>query len=141
MGVATAIGIGIGVALVTGQPVAGVSAGLPSALMIMVLIGPWFTESPGHVDFHFRGRLTELLPVLRDVLIVGALGALVGWLTALPLGMDGGLTAAREIRGRGTRGQPLAVRWIMVWMVAATCGNTKDRGIAPDCPAMFGPKS
>jgi hypothetical protein len=44
-------------------------------------------------------------------------------------------------RGRGTTGQPLAVRWIMVRMVTATCGNTKDRVIAPGYPAMFGPKS
>ncbi|WP_326830017.1 NACHT domain-containing protein [Streptosporangium sp. NBC_01810] len=99
MGVATAIGIGIGVAfaLGTGQPVAGVSAGLPSALVIMVLIGPWFTESPGHVDFHFRGRLTELLSVLRDMLIVGALGALAAWLMTPSPDMDDKLTAAKEI--------------------------------------------
>jgi hypothetical protein len=50
----------------------------------------------------------------------------------------GGLDQAR---GRGTRGQPLAVRWIMVWMVTTTCGNTKDRVIAPDYAAMFGPKA
>ncbi|MEU7456063.1 NACHT domain-containing protein [Streptosporangium roseum] len=98
MGVATAIGIGIGIAftVMTGQPAAGVSAGLPSAIVIMVLLGPWFTEPPGHVDFHFRGRLTELLPVLRDVLIVGALGALVGGLTGFLLAMDAGLTVGME---------------------------------------------
>lgn len=98
-GVAAAIGIGIWVVftLTTGQPAAGVAVGLLSALVIMFLIRLWFAESPGHVDFHFRGRLTELLLVLRDALIVGALGALVGGLTALLLDADVSLKAAREI--------------------------------------------
>jgi hypothetical protein len=29
----------------------------------------------------------------------------------------------------------------MVRIVTATCGNTKDRVVAADYPAMFGPKS
>jgi hypothetical protein len=44
--------------------------------------------------------------------------------------------AAAVLRGRGTTGQPLAVRWIMVHMVTATCGNMQDRSISPDYPAM-----
>lgn len=98
IGVATAIGVLIGAAftVMTGQPAVGVSAGLPSAIVIMFLIGPWFTEPPGHVDFHFRGRLTKLLLVLQDMLIGGALGALAGWLTGFLLGMKAGLPVSME---------------------------------------------
>ncbi|MEV4581376.1 NACHT domain-containing protein [Nonomuraea jabiensis] len=67
-------------ALLTGEPYLGAMIGLFSALVSEILIGSWFTESPGHADFHLRGRLAELLPALQDGLIVGALGAVIGWL-------------------------------------------------------------
>jgi hypothetical protein len=41
-------------------------------------------------------------------------------------GPDGTGDAVGEDRGRGTQGQPLAVRWLMVQMVTATCGNAQD---------------
>ncbi|TMR99924.1 NACHT domain-containing protein [Nonomuraea basaltis] len=81
---ALVIGVVVGLAftLLTASLQAGALIGLLSALLVMVLIGSWFTESPGHADFHLRGRRSELLGILRDGLIVGALGALVGWLMA-----------------------------------------------------------
>ncbi|MEQ4722194.1 NACHT domain-containing protein [Nonomuraea sp. B19D2] len=82
IGAAIAIGavVWLAFALLTGEPRLGALIGLFSALVAETLIGSWFTESPGHADFHLRGRLAELLPALRDGLIVGALGAIVGWL-------------------------------------------------------------
>ncbi|MFI7633253.1 NACHT domain-containing protein [Nonomuraea sp. NPDC049400] len=82
IGAAIAIGAAVWLAfgLLTGEPRLGAMIGLFSALVAETLIGSWFTESPGHADFHLRGRLAELLPALRDGLIVGALGAIVGWL-------------------------------------------------------------
>ncbi len=35
----------------------------------------------------------------------------------------------------------MAVRWIMVRVVAVTGGNINDGVVAPDCPAGFGPKA
>ncbi|WP_431931926.1 NACHT domain-containing protein [Nonomuraea jabiensis] len=87
-GAAALIGIVVGLAfgLLTKSPFFSAMAGLFSALVAETLIGSWFTESPGHADFHLRGRLAELLPALRDGLIVGALGAIVGWLMAYASG-------------------------------------------------------
>ncbi|MEV4111263.1 NACHT domain-containing protein [Nonomuraea sp. NPDC049695] len=81
-GAAIAIGAVVWLAfgLLTGDPGLGAVIGLFSALVVETLIGSWFTESPGHADFHLRGRLAELFPALWDGLIVGALGAIVGWL-------------------------------------------------------------
>ncbi|MEU4226376.1 NACHT domain-containing protein [Nonomuraea sp. NPDC026600] len=82
IGAAIAIGAVVWLAfgLLTGEPFLGAMIGLFSALVTEILIGSWFTESPGHADFHRRGRLAELLPALQDGLIVGALGAIIGWL-------------------------------------------------------------
>ncbi|MFC4116677.1 NACHT domain-containing protein [Nonomuraea zeae] len=96
------VGIGVVVGLVFGlltkQALAGLCIGLLSALIVVILIGSWFTESPGHANFEVRGRLSQLLGVLRDGLIVGAVGALVGWLMASPLGgTRAGLETARNI--------------------------------------------
>ncbi|MFI7133456.1 NACHT domain-containing protein [Nonomuraea sp. NPDC050153] len=83
-GAAIAIGVAVWLAFwaLTRAPFVSAMAGLFSALVAETLIGSWFTESPGHADFHLRGRLAELMPALRDGLIVGALGAIVGWLMA-----------------------------------------------------------
>ncbi|MET7337403.1 NACHT domain-containing protein [Nonomuraea sp. NPDC005650] len=87
-GAAVAIGVVVWLAFwaLTRAPFVSAMAGLFSALVAETLIGSWFTESPGHADFHLRGRVAELLPALRDGLIVGALGAIVGWLMAYAAG-------------------------------------------------------
>ncbi|GAA0435770.1 NACHT domain-containing protein [Acrocarpospora corrugata] len=127
-----AIGVVVGLAftLLTGMPLAGVWTGLLSALVVMIMIGSWFTESPGHADFQLRGRLTELLPVLRDGLIVGALGAIVGWLMASPLGgTKVGLEAARDIgllSGVGFVVVLSLIRWVERPTTAATARSPRS---------------
>ncbi|GII96784.1 NACHT domain-containing protein [Sinosporangium siamense] len=91
-GIAIAIGAGVAFWLLTESPHAGAAIGLVSALVVLIVIRSWFGEPPGHADFHFRGRLPQLLGVLRDGLIVGALGAVVG-----ALGMIVGLYVAKGI--------------------------------------------
>jgi hypothetical protein len=97
-GVAIGAVVGLAFALLTGMPQAGLGIGLLSALLIVIMIGSWFTESPGHANFQVRGRLFQLLGVLRDGLIVGAVGAVIGWLTVKPsFGPEVALTAATKI--------------------------------------------
>ncbi|MFG1687232.1 NACHT domain-containing protein [Nonomuraea sp. NPDC049269] len=74
------IGVVVGLAFMqlTKRPDVGAGIGLLSALLVMIRTGSWFTESPGHADFQLRGRLSEVLRVLRNGLLVGVLGALVG---------------------------------------------------------------
>ncbi|MFD1544198.1 NACHT domain-containing protein [Nonomuraea guangzhouensis] len=105
-GMVIGVVVGLAFTLLTRLPVAGVVIGLLSALVVMIMIGSWFTESPGHADFQLRGRLSEVLRVLRDGLLVGALGALVGWLMGGSVGgvkaglagvVQGGLAGVRDI--------------------------------------------
>lgn len=94
----TGVVVGPAFAMLTKWPHVGVLAGLLSALVVLVMTGSWFTESPGHADFHLRGRLPEIFSVLRDGLIVGVLGALVGWLMAyLRFGPEVAWIAALQI--------------------------------------------
>jgi hypothetical protein len=100
----------------------------------------------GPIAIRRDGRNAECQQHDPHDLVHGVLDGLWTWHRAFGSGIqcvDGieGRIGQGHHRGRGTRGQPLAVRWIMVRMVTATCGNTKDRVIAPDYPAMFGPKS
>ncbi|GAA3592296.1 NACHT domain-containing protein [Nonomuraea rosea] len=97
-GVAIGAVVGLVFTLLTRTPQAGMWIGLLSALLIVIMIGSWFTESPGHANFQVRGRLVQLIGVLRDGLIVGAVGALIGWLTVKPFfGPGVALTAATKI--------------------------------------------
>ncbi len=97
-GIVIGVVVGAVFALLTGVPLAGAALGLLSALAVVIVTGSWFTESPGHADFRLRGRLAELVPVLRDGVLVGALGALIGWLMAGPMwGTGVGLIAARNV--------------------------------------------
>jgi hypothetical protein len=93
------IGVVIGVAfmLLTGAPLASAGIGLLAALAVVTVTGSWFTESPGHADFRLRGRLSDLLAILRDGVIVGVLGAIVGWLMASSLGQKGAWIAAMNV--------------------------------------------
>ncbi|MEV0235606.1 NACHT domain-containing protein [Nonomuraea sp. NPDC050786] len=100
--IAAAVAIGavvwLAFGLLTGEPFLGGMIGLFCALVAEILIGSWFSESPGHADFHVRGRLAELLPVLRDGVIVGALGAIIGWLMPYASGHpDLALTSSVQI--------------------------------------------
>ncbi|WP_433440902.1 NACHT domain-containing protein [Nonomuraea sp. CA-141351] len=126
-----AIAIGIVVALVftllTHEPLAGATIGLLAALAVVILIGSWFTESPGHADFQLRGRLLDLFRVLRDGLIVGALGALIGFLMANPMGV--GLEGARNIAllsGIGFVMVLSLIRWVERPTPAATARSPRS---------------
>ncbi|MDF5757268.1 NACHT domain-containing protein [Spongiactinospora sp. TRM90649] len=97
-GITIGILVGMTFALLTGEPVTGLPLGLLAAVVVMVMIGSWFTESPGHADFQLRGRASALLRVLRDGLIVGALGAVIGWMMAYQVGgAQAAVAGAREI--------------------------------------------
>ncbi|MBE3013523.1 NACHT domain-containing protein [Microbispora sp. NEAU-D428] len=96
--VASGILVGLPIAAVTHAPPAGAVIGLVSAIAVMVVTRSWFTEPPGHADFHVRGRLSLLGRTLADAVFVGLLGALVGWLMshgmvsgALKIGLLSGL--------------------------------------------------
>ncbi|MER6000737.1 NACHT domain-containing protein [Nonomuraea angiospora] len=68
-----------------------------TALVVMILIGSWFTESPGHADFRLRGRLAELRLAFRAV-IVGAIGAVISFVVTTHLqGMAAGLIAMTQV--------------------------------------------
>jgi hypothetical protein len=77
--------------------VAGVVAGILAALAIMIASRSWFTEPPGHAEFRLRGRLSHLVNTLTAALIVGLLGALVGWLMGESLQKGAGPKAALQI--------------------------------------------
>lgn len=90
--------VGMTIGLLAAMPVAGVVTGLMSALAVMIMSRSWFTELPGYADFQLHGRLLFLVRSLRDGLIVGLLGALVGLLmshgqgrAALTVGLLSGL--------------------------------------------------
>ncbi|GLX00245.1 NACHT domain-containing protein [Microtetraspora sp. NBRC 16547] len=72
--------VGIMIGVLTEMPVAGAATGLISAIAVMIMIRSWFTELPGYADFRLHGRLLFIVRSLRDGLVVGLLGALVGWL-------------------------------------------------------------
>ncbi|MFC4115612.1 NACHT domain-containing protein [Nonomuraea zeae] len=76
-GIAFGIAVGLVVALLTELPQAGAPIGLVFALAVAILVGSWFTEPPGHADFHMRGRLPELLGIVRNGLIIATVAALV----------------------------------------------------------------
>ncbi|SDK79026.1 NACHT domain-containing protein [Nonomuraea jiangxiensis] len=97
-GIAIGIVVGVVFTVLTGMPVPSAVIGLLSAAVVVIMSGSWFTEAPGHADFHLRGRLPQLLGVLRDGLLVGVLGALVGWLMGSSVGgVKGGIVGARDI--------------------------------------------
>lgn len=129
---AIAIGgvVGLAFSLLTQMPLVAALIGLLSALVVMIMIGSWFTEPPGHADFHLRGRLSELLPVLMDGLIVGALGALIGWLMASSVGgVESGLRAARTIgllSGIGFVVVLSMIRWVEHPTVATTARSPRS---------------
>ncbi|MBF8190211.1 hypothetical protein ITP53_31700, partial [Nonomuraea sp. K274] len=129
-GIAIGVAVGLAFTLLTGMPLAGAGIGLLSALVVIIMIGSWFTESPGHADFQLRGRLSELLRVLRDGLVVGALGALVGWLMASPRGgTQAGLGAARDIgllAGIGFVVVLSLIRWVEHPTTAATARSPRS---------------
>lgn len=80
VGLACGLVVGVTLGALTRTPVAGVVIGLAAALTVMIASRSWFTETPGYADFQLRGRLSFLVRSLKDGLIVGLLGALVGWL-------------------------------------------------------------
>lgn len=72
--------------------------GLLSGLVVMLTTGSWVTQSPGYADFRLRGKVPLLLYTLVEALIIGLMGALVGWLTshefvrgAMTIGLPSGL--------------------------------------------------
>ncbi|MFG1704136.1 NACHT domain-containing protein [Nonomuraea sp. M3C6] len=126
-GIAIGVVVGLAFTLLTGMPLAGAGIGLLSGLVVVIMIGSWFTESPGHADFKLRGRLSELLRVLRDGLIVGALGALIGWLMASPIGA--GSVGARNIgllSGIGFVVVLSLIRWVERPTTAATARSPRS---------------
>ncbi|WP_283137787.1 NACHT domain-containing protein [Rhizohabitans arisaemae] len=129
-GIAIGIGVGLVFLLLTGMPHASLGIGLLSALVVLIMIGSWFTEPPGHADFQLRDRIPQLLRVLRDGLIVGALGALVGWLMASPVGgTKVGLLAARDIgllSGIGFIVVLSLIRWVEHPTAAATARSPRS---------------
>ncbi|WP_433239597.1 NACHT domain-containing protein [Streptosporangium sp. CA-135522] len=88
-----AVGILIGSLTV---PVAGVVIGLASAFVARFTIKSWFEEPPGYADFQLRGRVLLLVHCLKDGVIVGLLGALVGWLMSGTVG-DAEISAALQV--------------------------------------------
>lgn len=80
-------GIGVGAvvcglfALVGHHLLAGAVFGVLIALAVVFMTGSWFTEAPGHADFRLRGRLFDLVRMMRAGLVVAVLGALIGWVT------------------------------------------------------------
>ena len=49
--------VAVVIGMLTANPLAGAVTGILSGLVIMVMIGSWFTESPGYADFQLKGRL------------------------------------------------------------------------------------
>ncbi|WP_327588200.1 NACHT domain-containing protein [Nonomuraea sp. NBC_00507] len=129
---ALAIGVVVGLAfiLLTGMPLVSALIGLLCALAVAIMTGSWFTEPPGHADFRLRGRLSELLPVLRDGLIIGLLGALVGWLMGNSVGgPKAGLEGARIIgllSGIGFVVVLGLIRWVEHPTTAATARSPRS---------------
>ncbi|TYB61356.1 NACHT domain-containing protein [Nonomuraea sp. PA05] len=81
-----------------GTPAVGAASGVLVMLVIVLATGSWFRETPGHVDFHLRRGLFNLVRVLPAGILVGALGAGIGWLTATPFqGPEIGMKAATEV--------------------------------------------
>ncbi|MBB5133437.1 hypothetical protein HNP84_003163 [Thermocatellispora tengchongensis] len=129
-GVTIGVVVGVAFLLLTRVPSASAWIGLLSALLAVIMIGSWFTEPPGHADFHLRGRLSEVLRILRDGLIVGALGALVGYLMASSVGGPRiGLEGARNIgllSGVGFVFVVSLIRWVERPTVAATARSPRS---------------
>ncbi|WP_160150512.1 NACHT domain-containing protein [Nonomuraea solani] len=97
-GIAVGVVVCVAFTLAGGIPHAAAGLGALCMLAIVLTTGAWFRESPGHADFHVRGRFVELFRVLRPGLFVGALGALIGWLTGTLLrGTTAGATAAWQV--------------------------------------------
>ncbi|GAA2078830.1 NACHT domain-containing protein [Actinomadura alba] len=78
-------------------PVVGAVVGLLSALVLMLTTGSWFTQTPGYVDLRLRGKRPLVLRTIIETLIIGLLGAFVGWrigesgLYAMQIGLLTGL--------------------------------------------------
>ncbi|GII63034.1 hypothetical protein Skr01_31190 [Sphaerisporangium krabiense] len=84
VGLGTGVVVGAVLGLVTVSPPVGLVAGVLAALVVVVMSGTWFSEAPGRAGFQLHGRRSLVVGALRDGLIVGLLGAVVGW------GMGGG---------------------------------------------------
>lgn len=91
------VGIGIGV-IITAPVVWAAAIGIVYALVITLVTGSWFEESPGYANLQLRGRVSLLIRYLGHGLIAGLVGALVGWFIsgrqpgdALKIGLISGL--------------------------------------------------
>ncbi|MGR6922831.1 NACHT domain-containing protein [[Actinomadura] parvosata] len=98
-GIAVGAVVGLVCAVRGGVPVIGAGLGVLSMLLIVLSTGSWFREAPGHADFHLRGRILGLVRVLPAGILVGVLGAVIGWLTSMMLlrDPDASMKAARQI--------------------------------------------
>nr|SBO93313.1 transcriptional regulator, XRE family [Nonomuraea gerenzanensis] len=84
--------------LVGGSPPVGAGVGVLAMLLMVLMTGSWFRETPGHADFHLRGKLSDLARVLPAGLCVGVLGAVIGWLTgSLLKDEEAGMVAAEQV--------------------------------------------
>lgn len=90
--------VGLAIGVLTDWPVAGVVLGLLSGIVVMLTTGSWFRQSPGYADFRLRGKVPLLVHTLLEALVVGLLGAVVGWFlshdighAALTIGLPSGL--------------------------------------------------
>ncbi len=127
VGAGVVIGIlaGTGALLLTKLLHAGASIGVLFALGVAIWIGSWFTEPPGHADFHLRGRLPELLSIGRDALIIATLAGLVSALTTFAIRPDlkaalMGAWAYAVLAGVGY----LLVYGLIRWVERPTTGTT-----------------
>lgn len=48
----------------------------------MLTTGPWFRQSPGHADFRVRGKIPLLVQTLGEGLIIGSMGAVMGFVVS-----------------------------------------------------------
>ncbi|MEV0388889.1 NACHT domain-containing protein [Nonomuraea sp. NPDC050643] len=129
-GIAIGVMVWLAFALVADLPVAGVVIGLLSALAFVIMTGPWFTESPGHADFRFHGKASDMLGVLGEGLAAGVMGALIGALMAFPAGgMQVVLKGAREIglmSGIGFVAVLGLIRWVERPTTDATASSPRS---------------
>ncbi|GII86756.1 hypothetical protein Ssi03_47460 [Sphaerisporangium siamense] len=79
VGVGAGAVVGTVLGLVTTAPLVGVVTGVLVMLLVVITTRTWFTEAPGHVGFQLRGRRRLVVQSLRDGVIVGLVGAVVGW--------------------------------------------------------------
>lgn len=130
-------GIGIGVVtglvfflLTDGMVLVGVVTGLLAALVVIVMTGSWFTETPGHAELQWRGRLGELARVLLAGLIIGLVGAILGWLVGWYFGnYEAAWNTARNIGLLSGIGFVIVlglIRWVEHPTVTATARSPRS---------------